>query len=135
MLRAWESLEGDRPRAVFDQEELAELCAAALPLLGREPFALLSEAARGFPLVALDGEDGPAKCGALALHEPELVAALHLFQGLARSPVALAAVLAAAGPGRSPLTVCSAFATFVTAGGLTPRRPLPTLLAVIAEEC
>jgi hypothetical protein len=32
VLRAWEDLaEGDPPRAVVDQEELAQLCAVALP--------------------------------------------------------------------------------------------------------
>jgi len=102
VLRAWESLEeGDPPRAVFDEEEIAELCAAALPLLGREPlFHLGSEpGGRGYPVVAFDGEQGPRECGALALFEPEVAVALHLLQGLARSPAALAAVIAAAGPG------------------------------------
>lgn len=102
VLRVWERLEdGDRPRAVFDQEELAELCATALPLLGREPVPFLqAEAgARGFSMVAVDGENGPRECGALALYETELVNALHLLQGLVRSPAALAAVIAAAGPG------------------------------------
>ncbi|HYH47592.1 MAG TPA: hypothetical protein VEG34_18065 [Thermoanaerobaculia bacterium] len=73
VLRVWENLEdGDRPRAVFDQEELAELCAAVLPLLGREPFAFLQSGAgaRGFPVVAIDGENGPRECGALASTSP-----------------------------------------------------------------
>jgi hypothetical protein len=102
VLRAWESLDdGDRPRAVFDEEELAGLCAVALPLLGREPlFHLCTEPGpRGYPLVALDGERGPAEHGVLALFEPELATALHLLQGLARSPAALAGLIEAAGPG------------------------------------
>jgi hypothetical protein len=102
VLRAWESLEdGDPPRAEFDQEELAQLCAVALPLLGREPlFHLHSEAgARGYPVVAVDGERGPREHGTLARFEPELVSALHLLQALIRSPAALAAVIEAAGPG------------------------------------
>lgn len=49
--------------------------------------------------MAVDGERGPVECGALALFEPEVVAALHLLQGLARSPAALAEVIEAAGPG------------------------------------
>ncbi len=102
VLRAWEDLgEGDPPRALFDQEELAALCAVALPLLGREPLFHLGETPGpgGFPLLAADGEQGFRECGALALYEPELAAALHLLQGLVRSPAALAAVIAAAGPG------------------------------------
>ncbi len=102
VLRAWEDLaEGDAPRAVFDQEELAQLCAVALSLLGREvPFHLGETASEGrFPLIALDGEQGPRECGGLALHEPEVVTALHLLHGLVRSPAALAAVIEAAGPG------------------------------------
>jgi hypothetical protein len=102
VLRAWEDLaEGDPPRAVFDQEELAQLCAVALPLLGRDPSFHLGETSGedGFPLAAIDGEQGPRACGALALYEPELATALHLLQGLVRSPSALAAVIEAAGPG------------------------------------
>ncbi len=102
VLRAWEDLEqGDIPRAVFDQEQLAQLCATVLPLLRREPVFHLGETAgeRGFPVIAIDGEHGPLECGALALFEPEVVAALDLFQGLIRSPAALAAVIDAAGPG------------------------------------
>jgi len=101
-VRTWEGLEsGDIPRAVFDQEELARLCAVALPLLGRDPlFHLGTEAgAHGYPVTAVDGEQGPRECGALALFEPELAGALHLLQGLIRSPAALAAVNDAAGPG------------------------------------
>jgi hypothetical protein len=102
VLRVWESLAaGDLPRAELDQEELAQLCALALPLLGREPlFHLYTEAGpRGYPLVAVDGERGPVECGAFALYEPELASALHLLQGLARSPAALAGLIEAAGPG------------------------------------
>lgn len=102
VVRAWESLEaGDRPRAVFAEEELARLCAVALPLLGRDGLRSLREetGADGYPMIALDDDKGPWECGALALFEPELVAALHLLQGLVRSPAALAEVIEAAGPG------------------------------------
>lgn len=103
VLRAWESLEdGDQPRAVFSEEELAMLCVVALPLVGREPlFHLGTEAgAQGYPVMAVDGERGPVECGALALFEPEVVSTLHVLQGLVRSPAALAALIEAAGPGR-----------------------------------
>ena len=102
VLRAWEDLaEGDVPRAVFDQEEMAELCAVALALHGRERLVHLAEAAREgrFPMLTADGEQGPRECGTLALYEPEVVAALHLLLALVRSPAALAAVIEAAGPG------------------------------------
>jgi hypothetical protein len=102
VLRAWEDLEeGDPPRAVFVQEEMAQLCAVALPLLGGEPAFHLREKAGpdGYPLVVTDGEQGPQECGALALYEPQVAAALHLLQGLVRSPAALAAAMDAAGPG------------------------------------
>jgi len=102
VVRDWEDLEsGDVPRAVFDQEELARLCAVALPLLGREPlFHLGTEAgALGYPVTAFDGERGPRECGGLALFEPEVAGALHLLQGVARSPAALAVMIEAAGPG------------------------------------
>jgi hypothetical protein len=50
-------------------------------------------------VVGIEGEAGPEVCGWLALYEPQLLAALHLLQGLVRSPVALAAVLETAGAG------------------------------------
>jgi hypothetical protein len=102
VLREWERLEeGDVPRAVFDQEEVARLFAVALPLLGREPLFHLGEQAgpEGYPVVAVDAERGPLVCGGLALYEPEALSAVQLLQGLARTPAALAAVIEAAGPG------------------------------------
>jgi hypothetical protein len=108
VVRMWESLEkGDAHRGVFKQEEVARLWAAALPLAGREPlFHLKDEAVEpgqggvgetGYPVVAVEGENGPLVCGWLPLYEPEVVGVLHVLQGLVRSPLALAAVLEAAG--------------------------------------
>jgi hypothetical protein len=102
VFRAWEDpAQGDLPRARFEHEEDAELCAVALPLLGREPRSCLGEIAgeEGFPLLSADGERGVRAGGALALYELDVAAALHLLQGLVRSPAALAGVIAAAGPG------------------------------------
>jgi hypothetical protein len=102
VFRVWEDPAlGDVPRAVFEQEEDARLCAVALPLLGREEPAWLGETVGegGFPLTVIDAERGPRVCGALAEYDPELAAGLHLLQGLVRSPVALAGVMEAAGPG------------------------------------
>ncbi len=86
---------------MFDQEEVARLFAVALPLLGREPLFHLGKEAGpdGYPVTAIDGEQGPQECGTLALYEPEALAAVHLLQALIRSPVALAALIETAGPG------------------------------------
>jgi hypothetical protein len=102
VLRVWESgAEGDVPRAVFDEEETARLFAVALPLLGRGGLLYLGEegGVQGFAAVTVDGEQGPRQCGALALYEPEALAAAGLLQELIRSPAALAEVVEVAGPG------------------------------------
>jgi hypothetical protein len=103
VLRAWEDPEaGDVPRGAFRHEEVAKLCAAALPLVGREPLFHLGDTAGehgvpGYPVTAVEGEAGPQVCGWLTIYEPEVLAVVHVLQGLVRSPAALAAVLEAAG--------------------------------------
>jgi hypothetical protein len=105
LLREWESLaKGDLPEAVFLHQELAELCAAGLPLVEREPLFSLEEAidpaapvCAGHPVRAVFGEQGPAVCGWLRRHNPGVTAILHVLEGLARSPRQLAAVNAVAG--------------------------------------
>jgi hypothetical protein len=108
VVREWESLEaGDAHRGVFTREELALLWTAALPLSGREELFYLEEDAAtpepggkgeaGYPVVAVEGERGPVVCGWLPLFEPGVIGTLHVLQGLVRSPLALAAVLEAAG--------------------------------------
>ena len=105
VMRAWESPEkGDAPRGAFRSEEAARLVAVALPLVGRAPrhhLAMTTDDPEvpGYPVVGLEGEAGPEVCGWLALYEPQVLAALHVLQGLVRSPVALAAVLETAGAG------------------------------------
>jgi hypothetical protein len=103
VVREWESLAaGDAPRAVFVHEELARLCAVALPVVGRAPLSHLGEDRRegsGFPVVAVEGERGPRVCGWLDLYEPGVITALHVLQALVRSPAALAVVLEIAGEG------------------------------------
>jgi hypothetical protein len=108
VLRTWESLaEGDLPFAVFRHRETAALCAALLPLFGREPLFHLSPdpdtdpsgpLSGGYPVVAVFGEQGPAVSGWLRSYHPELVEALGFFEGLVRTPRSLAGVNAAAGP-------------------------------------
>jgi hypothetical protein len=89
------------PRGLFWHEETAALLALALPLLGREPlFALAAEEGpEGFAVEAVYGEQGSQVAGWLRSHEPRVIHTLHVLEGIARSPVILAALLDAAGPG------------------------------------
>jgi hypothetical protein len=101
VLRDWERLsQGDSPEAVFLQEETALLLMAALPALGREPlFHLRPDAAQpGYPIESMFGEQGPKTVGWLRLYNPDLVQALHVLESVARSPMAIANLLEAAGP-------------------------------------
>jgi hypothetical protein len=102
VLREWESVErGDVPEAVFVDRETAALCAAVLGLVGREPlFQLKEEAApEGFPVAAVFGDQGTRVCGWLRQFKLQVVAGLHLAEGLARTPRSLAEVNLAAGGG------------------------------------
>ncbi len=110
VLRAWEDLsEGDVPQAVFRHEELAALCCAALPAVGREPLFHLSEEPDtspdcpllpgGYPLIAVFGEQGPVVVGWLRHYHQGIVEALHLVEALIRLPLSLAQVNGAAGAG------------------------------------
>ncbi|HXO22547.1 MAG TPA: hypothetical protein VOA87_21710 [Thermoanaerobaculia bacterium] len=102
VLRDWERLEGgDVPEAIFWHEETALLMAALLPATEREPLFHLAEedGPDGFALYAIFGEQGNQVAGWLRHYEPEKVEALHLLEAVIRSPVALANLLEAAGPG------------------------------------
>jgi hypothetical protein len=102
VLRQWESLEaGDEPFAYFWHEEQARRCAAILPAVGREPLFSLGDepAPEGFPLLHVYGEQGPQVCGWLTRSHPEVLAALHVAEVLARRPVDLAEIAATAGGG------------------------------------
>jgi hypothetical protein len=100
VLRQWERLDaGDRPQAVFLEEEWAHLFAAGLPLVEREPLFSLGEEAtpEGYPVIAVFGKQGPQVVGWLPIYAPQLVAMLHQMTALVSTPVALAAVMKAAG--------------------------------------
>jgi hypothetical protein len=117
LLREWESLDaGDVPYAVFRRRELALLAAAVLPATGREPpFRLAGEPDdQGFPLLDAGGSStarGPGSAAApptaptppidpighLRDFDQELAEALRIAVILARSPMALARLLEAAG--------------------------------------
>jgi hypothetical protein len=100
VLREWEDPERDLPEGVLWHEETARLLAIALPIAEREPLFHLDdrETPDGFPLAAVYGEQGVQGAGWLRRYEPRLAEALHLLEGVVRSPRALADLLEAAGP-------------------------------------
>lgn len=101
VLREWESAtQGQPPDALCEEYELALKLAAVLPAAGREPLFWAGEAAggAGFALQAAGGERGVRQAGTLRHYNATLLVALHVAECLVRSPVALAALLEAAGP-------------------------------------
>jgi hypothetical protein len=100
VLREWEDLSRDAPEGVLWHEETARLLAIALPIAEREPLFYLDdrETPDGFELRAVYGEQGAQGAGWLRRYEPRLAEALHLLEGVVRSPRALADLLEAAGP-------------------------------------
>jgi hypothetical protein len=97
LFRAGESGErGFRPAVVFRQRPLALLAAAVLPGTGRDAaFRLHKEAgASGF---AIEAGSGGEVVGRSGLFDEALIAALHVADGLARSPESLASFLEAVG--------------------------------------
>ena len=102
ILRLWEDLAiGDPPVAVLWHLETARLLSVLLPMLDREPLFYLEEgaASEGYPLVAVYGEQGPQVAGWFDRYEPRWSEGLHLLEAIVRSPLALATLLEAAGPG------------------------------------
>src|SRR6476661_1479432 len=87
---------GHRPAAVFRQRWLALLAAAVLPGTGRDAaFRLQKDSGpEGF---AVEAGHGGEVVGHLELFDPNLTEALHVAEGLLRSPEALAVLLEAAG--------------------------------------
>jgi len=100
VLREWEDPEREDPEGVLWHEETARLLAIALPMTEREPLFHLDdrETPDGFALTAVYGEQGAQTAGWLRRYEPRLAEALHLLEGVVRSPRALADLLEAAGP-------------------------------------
>ncbi len=87
---------GHRPAAVFRQRWLALLTAAVLPGTGRDAaFRLQKDSGPGgFPVEAGNGGE---VVGHLELFDQGLIEALHIAEGLLRSPETLAVLLEAAG--------------------------------------
>jgi hypothetical protein len=107
VLRECESLaEGDKPEAIFLEEETGRMCVALLPLVEREPPLHLQEDAHegglipgGFPVTAIHGEEGPRVRGWFRRYHLGIVQAMGTAELLNRSPAAHAAVLEAGGGG------------------------------------
>lgn len=101
LLRDWERLEDDlKPEAVFSEEPLALLAAAAFPSVSREALFHLRTSpddSDAFPIETLFGERGVQTVGWLRLYNPDFLAALQVLATVARSPLALANLLQAAG--------------------------------------
>jgi len=102
VLRVWEELAaGDRPFAVWWHPETARLLTLLLPALDREPLFHLveDETADGYAVLAVYGEQGSQIAGWIDRYDPRWAEGLHLLEAIVRSPLALATLLAAAGPG------------------------------------
>ncbi len=102
ILRQWEDLcVGDLPVAVLWHLETARLLSVLLPVIDREPLFHIEEGtdSEGYPLIAVYGEQGPQVAGWLDRCEPRWAEGLHLLEAIVRSPLALATLLEAAGPG------------------------------------
>lgn len=96
LFRSWEGYEhGDVPEAVFEDREAGLIFFAVRPASGREPVFRCLEpgAADGFAV-----ESGGEEVGHLRFFDPAWLQAAHIGACLARSPVALAALLEAGGP-------------------------------------
>ena len=97
LFRIGESVErGHRPAARFRQRWLALVAAAVLPGTGRDAaFRLQKDSGpEGF---AVETGNGGEPMGHLELFDERLIEALHVAEGLLRSPEALALLLEAAG--------------------------------------
>lgn len=96
LFRSWESFEhGDAPEAVFATREAALIFFAVRPAVGRDPLyrSLEPVAKEGFAV-----ESAGQVAGHLRFFNPAWLQAAHVGACLARSPMALAALLVAGGP-------------------------------------
>lgn len=95
LYRQWEAREhGDRPEAVFSHRDVALLFLAVWPAVGRDPLFRAGErTAEGTEVLG-----GPAVVGRLRTFGDELLQAAHVAGVIVRSPLALAALVDAAGP-------------------------------------
>ncbi len=95
-----EGTAGRRSPLEFDTRERALLAAAVLPIHGRDPLIVERDrGGRGVDLLAYQPEGTFGVVGWSLQSDPDLFRALHVAEGLTRSPRSLAMVLEAAGPG------------------------------------
>jgi hypothetical protein len=98
LYRAGESPQGLVPVASFQERWRAELVAALLPLLARDPSYRFREKPDSDDWYAIESrEDWGAVVGRLFVHDPAVLAGLHILEGLMRAPMALALLLDACG--------------------------------------
>jgi hypothetical protein len=96
LFRLWEGFEhGDSPEAVFQVREAGLIFSAVRPAAGRDPLyrSLEPMTDQGFAI-----ESGGQIVGHLRFFNPAWLHAAHVGACLARSPMALAALLEAGGP-------------------------------------
>ncbi|HVF61803.1 MAG TPA: hypothetical protein VNJ70_18500 [Thermoanaerobaculia bacterium] len=104
VLRSWEEPARDRPAAIFTERPIALQCAAVLPLEARPRLVLIQTVAPANHLVLVrDTYDTETRAegrpiGEVQAFSENQVLALHLAGCFARSPLALALLLEAAGP-------------------------------------
>lgn len=95
LFRVWEGFEhGDQPEAVFRLREAGLIFLAVRPAAGREPLYRPLEPMTGEGLAI---ESGGQVVGHLRFFDEDWLKAAHVGACLARSPVALAALLEAGG--------------------------------------
>jgi hypothetical protein len=96
LFRAWEGFEhGDMPEAVFRVREAALLFFAVRPASGRDPLFRAPDPVTGQGFAV---ESAGQVIGHLRFFNPDWLHAAHVAACLARSPVAMAALLEAGGP-------------------------------------
>jgi hypothetical protein len=94
LLRLWESPEdGDEPFGVLTDRDTALLAAAFLPLVDRARSFSVDPEDDGGPVLYRDGRP----VGRIRYGNPELMEALNLADGLARSLASIASLVVAAG--------------------------------------
>jgi hypothetical protein len=115
LFRLWESPEdGDEPFGTLTDRDTALLAAAFLPLVDRARSFSVDPEDAGGPLLYRDGR----AVGRIRYGNPELMEALNLADGLARSPASIASFLEAAGA-----------AALELAGKILVRNPHPQPLS------
>lgn len=99
VMRPFEQVGTDPPEGDFTQPTAALLFAAILPSVGAEPVYMVDphDHPEGYAILELWGEQGYEQVGRVRTYNGEYAAALNVVASIARSPVALAQLMLAAG--------------------------------------